>query len=114
MAITVARFLDVANGLQPNQFSVGSHDRIGSLDDLDPIYKRLLDEPVAAVFAVLGKDGRPNLTPMWFDYSGSTVLVNVASHRKKVQWIRKSTADNPADEPGEPLPLGQHQVHGPA
>jgi PPOX class probable F420-dependent enzyme len=88
MAIQVARFLDVANGLQANQFSVGSHDRITSLDDLDPIYKRLLDEPVTAVFAVLGKDGRPNLTPMWFDYSGSTVLVNVASHRKKVQWIR--------------------------
>jgi PPOX class probable F420-dependent enzyme len=88
MAIQVARFLDVANGLQANQFSVGSHDRITSLDDLDPIYKRLLDEPVTAVFAVLGKDGRPNLTPMWFDYSGSTVLVNVASHRKKVQWVR--------------------------
>ena len=88
MAITVARFLDVADGLQPNQFSVGSHDRIGSLEDLDPIYKRLLDEPVTAVFAVQGKDGRPNLTPMWFDYEGSTVLVNVASHRKKVQWIR--------------------------
>jgi PPOX class probable F420-dependent enzyme len=88
MAIQVARFLDVANGLQANQFSVGSHDRITSLDDLDPLYKRLLDEPVTAVFAVLGKDGRPNLTPMWFDYSGSTVLVNVASHRKKVQWIR--------------------------
>ena len=88
MAIQVARFLDVANGLQANQFSVGSHDRITSLDELDPIYKRLLDEPVTAVFAVQGKDGRPNLTPMWFDYSGSTVLVNVASHRKKVQWIR--------------------------
>ena len=88
MAITVARFLDVASGLQPNQFSVGSHDRIGSLDDLDPIYKRLLDEPVTAVFAVQGKDGRPNLTPMWFDYTGTTVLVNVASHRKKVEWIR--------------------------
>lgn len=88
MAITVARFLDVANGLQANQFSVGSHDKINSLDELDPIYKRLLDEPIAAVFAVRGSDGRPNLTPMWFDYAGSTVLVNVASHRKKVEWIR--------------------------
>jgi nitroimidazol reductase NimA-like FMN-containing flavoprotein (pyridoxamine 5'-phosphate oxidase superfamily) len=88
MAISVARFLDVANGRQANQFSVGSHDKIRSLDDLDPIYKRLLDDPVTAVFAVQGKDGRPNLTPMWFDYAGSTVLVNVASHRKKVEWIR--------------------------
>ena len=115
MAIKVARFLDVASGLQANQFSVGSHDRITALDELDPIYKRLLDEPVTAVFAVQGKDGRPNLTPMWFDYTGSTVLVNVASHRKKVQWIRA----NPRmtillDEPGEPVSLGQHQVHGAA
>jgi PPOX class probable F420-dependent enzyme len=90
MAIAVARFLDVANGLQPNQFSVGSHDRIGSLADLDPIYKRLLDEPVTAVFAVQGKDGRPNLTPMWFDYEGDKVLVNVATHRRKYGWIHKN------------------------
>jgi PPOX class probable F420-dependent enzyme len=88
MAIAVAKFLDVAGGLQANQFSVGSRDSVTSLNDIDPIYKRLLDEPVTAVFAVMGKDGRPNLTPMWFDYDGSTVLVNVASHRKKVEWIR--------------------------
>jgi PPOX class probable F420-dependent enzyme len=88
MAISVARFLDVANGSQPNQFSVGRHDEIKSLNDLDPIYKRLLDQPVTAVLAVIGKDGRPNLTPMWFDYEGTNVLVNVATHRKKVEWIR--------------------------
>ena len=88
MAITVAKFLDVSNGLQANQFSVGSRDKVNSLDDLDPIYKRLIDEPIPVVLAVMGSDGRPNLTPMWFDYEGSTVLVNVASHRKKVEWIR--------------------------
>lgn len=90
MGIAVAKFLDVANGLQPNQFMIGGHDEIKSLESLDPIYKRLLDEPVTAVFAVLGSDGRPNLTPMWFDYEGSTVLVNVATHRKKVEWIRNN------------------------
>lgn len=88
MAIALAKFLDVAEGTQPNQFSVGSRSEIDSFDDLDPIYKRLIDEPIAASFAVLGSDGRPNLTPMWFDYEGSNVLVNVASHRKKVDWIR--------------------------
>src|SRR5262245_33020242 len=88
MAITVARFLDVANGLQPNQFTVGSRDQVDALSNLDTIYKRLLDEPMTAVFAVIGKDGRPNLTPMWFDYEGPNVLVNVATHRKKVEWIR--------------------------
>jgi general stress protein 26 len=84
----VAKFLDVSNGLQANQFSVGAHVKVNSLDDLDPIYKRLLDEPIHASFCVMGKDGRPNLTPMWFDYEGSNVLVNVATHRKKVEWIR--------------------------
>ena len=88
MPIRVAQFLDVADGLQPGQFSVGSHDSVGTLEALDPIYRQLLDKPVTAVFAVMGSDGRPNLTPMWFDYEGDTVLVNVASHRKKVDWIR--------------------------
>ncbi len=88
MAFEVAKYLDVADGVQPNQFSVGSRTNVDSLDGLDPIYKRLLDEPTPAMFAVIGPDGRTNLTPMWFDYEGSTVLVNSASHRKKVKWIR--------------------------
>src|SRR5450755_4061444 len=90
MAIKVAQFLDVASGLQPRQFSVGSHDQISSLEDLDPIYKQLLDEPIACVLGLVGSDGRVNQTPMWFDYAGDKVLVNVAAHRKKVDWIRKN------------------------
>jgi PPOX class probable F420-dependent enzyme len=88
MSVTVSRFLDVAEGLQPGQFSVGSHDTIESISDLDETYKQLLDQPIACVLAVTGADGRPNLTPMWFDYEGDKVLVNVATHRKKVEWIR--------------------------
>jgi PPOX class probable F420-dependent enzyme len=88
MSISVAKFRDVSEGLQPGQFAVGDHAQVASLSDLDPIYKRLLDEPVTAVVAVMGSDGRPNLTPMWFDYEGDKVLVNVATHRKKVEWIR--------------------------
>jgi general stress protein 26 len=90
MAINVAQFLDVASGLQPKQFSVGSHDQISSLDDLDPIYKLLLDDPVACVLGIVGNDGLVNQTVMWFDYSGSQVLINVAAQRKKCEWIRKS------------------------
>lgn len=90
MAFRLSRFLDVSEGIQPNQFNVGARETLDSLDDLDPIYKKLLDEPVAAVLAVIGNDGRPNLTPMWFDYSGGTVLLNVAAHRKKTDWIRKN------------------------
>jgi PPOX class probable F420-dependent enzyme len=90
LTISVAQFLDVANGVQPQQFSVGSHTEIESLDELDPIYKQLLDRPVAAVLGLIGGDGRVNMTPMWFDYEGDTVLLNVATHRKKVDWIRKN------------------------
>lgn len=90
MSITVAEFLDVANGLQPKQFSVGSRKQITSLADLDPIYQQLMNDPVTAVVSFVGPDGRPNSTPMWFDYDGDTILVNVASHRPKAGWIRKS------------------------
>ena len=90
MSIAVARFLDVANGLQPKQFSVGKHDEIRSLADLDPIYKQLLDRPVTVTLGLIGPDGRPSLTPMWFDYEDDKVLVNTASHRPKCQWIRKN------------------------
>jgi PPOX class probable F420-dependent enzyme len=88
MSISVAKFLDVSAGLQPGQFSVGSHEEIASLDDLDPTYKQLLDRPVACVLGLIGFDGRVNQTPMWFDYEGDTVLLNLATHRKKLEWIR--------------------------
>ncbi len=88
MSITVAKFRDVAEGLQPGQFTVGDRERVAGLAGLDPIYKQLLDEPVTAVVAVMGSAGRPNLTPVWFDYDGDTVLLNLATHRKKVEWLR--------------------------
>lgn len=88
--VEVARFLDLRDGLQPNQFSVGGKDEVSSISQLDDTYKQLMDKPIACVMAVMGKDGRPNLTPMWFDYEGDTVLVNVASHRKKTDWIRQN------------------------
>lgn len=88
MAIKVARFKDVASGPQAGQFTVGGHDAVQSLDNLEPIYKQLLDEPVTAVIAVVGSTGRPNLTPVWFDYDGDIVLLNLATRRKKVDWLR--------------------------
>jgi PPOX class probable F420-dependent enzyme len=88
MSITVAKFLDVAGGTQAGQFTVGDHDAVQSLDGLDPIYKRLLDERVTAIVGVISPSGRTNLTPVWFDYEGDTVLLNLATHRKKVEWLR--------------------------
>ncbi|MEM7025288.1 MAG: pyridoxamine 5'-phosphate oxidase family protein [Pseudomonadota bacterium] len=90
MTVTVAKFLDVTNGVQANQFSIGDRYQVNSISDLEDTYKQLMDKPIAAVMAVIGGDGRPNLTPMWFDYEGDKVLVNVAEHRKKTGWIRKT------------------------
>ena len=85
---TIANFRHVANGLQEGQFAVGDKRKATSLNDLAPIYRQLLDEPVTMTLAVIGPDGRPSLTPMWFDHSDGEVLVNTASHRNKCQWIR--------------------------
>jgi hypothetical protein len=90
MGIKLATFRDVSEGLQEGQFAVGDRRELTSLADLDPIYQRLMDEPVTQVLGIVGPGGRANLTPMWFDYEGDQILVNVASHRKKAEWIRRS------------------------
>jgi nitroimidazol reductase NimA-like FMN-containing flavoprotein (pyridoxamine 5'-phosphate oxidase superfamily) len=90
MTITVAQFRDVSEGTQPGQFEVGAHASVTTLADLDPIYKQLLDDPVTAVVSVTGGTGRSNLTPVWFDYEGDLVLLNLATHRRKVDWLRKN------------------------
>ena len=88
MGFTVANILDVADGVQKDQFTVGSRSEANSFDDLEPIYQQLLDDPVTAVLAVTGTDGRPHLTPVWFNHSADKVLLNFAEHRKKTGWIR--------------------------
>jgi nitroimidazol reductase NimA-like FMN-containing flavoprotein (pyridoxamine 5'-phosphate oxidase superfamily) len=90
MAIKVAKFRDVADGLQAGQFAVGDREALASLSDLDPSFKKLMDDPVTQVLGIVGPSGRANLTPMWFDYEGDTILLNCASHRKKTDWIRKN------------------------
>lgn len=86
---TVAKFRDVSAGTQPGQFQIGERQAAQTLDELDPVYRRLIDEPVTAVVAVTGGSGRANLTPVWFDYEGNTILLNLATHRKKAGWLRK-------------------------
>lgn len=87
---TIANFKHVADGLQEGQFGIGERKQATSLADLDPIYRDLLDRPITIILAVIGPDGRPGLTPMWFDYEGDTILVNTASHRPKCEWIRQN------------------------
>ena len=88
MAFTVAKFKDVAEGTQAGQFTIGARENVASLADLDPVYRQLIEEPVTAVIAVMGAAGRPNLTPVWFDYEGDTILLNLATHRRKVDWLK--------------------------
>jgi hypothetical protein len=42
----IANFRHVADGLQEGQFAVGERKRAATLDDLDPIYRQLLDRPI--------------------------------------------------------------------
>ena len=86
----IANFKHVADGLQEGQFAVGERKGATSLDDLDPMYRELLDRKVTVTMAVIGPDGRPGLTPMWFDHENDKILVNTASHRPKCGWIRKN------------------------
>ena len=86
----IANFKHVADGLQEGQFAVGERKGAASLDDLDPIYRDLLDRPITVTMAVIGPDGRPGLTPMWFDHENDRILVNTASHRPKCGWIRNN------------------------
>ncbi|MFF2518340.1 pyridoxamine 5'-phosphate oxidase family protein [Streptomyces sp. NPDC058086] len=90
MSIAVSKFRDVADGTRVGQFEIGDRAAVRGLSDLDPVYKQLLDGPVTAVVAVTGSTGRPNLTPVWFDYEDDKVLLNLASHRKKVDWLRRT------------------------
>ena len=87
--ITVANFRSVAHGRQPGQFAVGERRQIRGIDELDPVYRALLDRPITVTLGLVGPDGRVSMTPMWFDHQDGKVLVNTASHRPKCAWIRR-------------------------
>ncbi|MGB8047533.1 MAG: hypothetical protein WCF53_06480 [Pseudolabrys sp.] len=55
---TIANFRSVAHGLQEGQFAVGERKKASGLRDLDPKYKRLLDEPVTMTLG--DRSGRPD------------------------------------------------------
>lgn len=88
MSFTVANFNHVAEGLQDDQFMIGERSQIDTLDELDPIYRQLLDTPVTAVLGVMRDDGRVSLTPVWVGYDGDRLLFNFADHRRKCGWLR--------------------------
>jgi len=46
-------------------------------------HMRLLTEPIIAHLATVMPDGRPQVHPVWCDYDGVNVRVNVADDRQK-------------------------------
>lgn len=51
--------------------------------------KDLLKRKVCAHLVTLNEDGSPQVTPVWFDYDGTHILVNSAHGRKKDRNIRR-------------------------
>jgi PPOX class probable F420-dependent enzyme len=48
----------------------------------------LHDEPNIAVVAALRPDGTPHQTPVWVDYDGEHVLLNLTTTRTKLGYLR--------------------------
>ena len=87
MGFTVAKFLDVADGVQEGQFMVGSRSEVSSPDDLDRSTSNCWTSRSWRSWP-RGRRGRTNLTPVWFGHSSDKVLLNFAAHRKKTGWVR--------------------------
>ena len=64
MSVQVAEFVDLRDGTTGGQFTIGDRKKIKSISDLDPMYRRLMDEAIPVTIAVMGNIGRPNLTPI--------------------------------------------------
>ena len=88
MGVKVAKFIDLREGVTANQFTIGDREKIDSISDLDPMYKRLMDEAHSMRYGRYGWNWKTKLDSMWFDYEGDKVLVNVAEHRKKQSGLK--------------------------
>jgi PPOX class probable F420-dependent enzyme len=49
----------------------------------------LHDEPNVGVVAVLRPNGTPHLTPVWVDYDGEHVLLNLTTGRTKTHYLER-------------------------
>ncbi|MFQ5913897.1 MAG: PPOX class F420-dependent oxidoreductase [Nitrospinota bacterium] len=58
-------------------------------DAVPHTFKDLLERRVCAHLVTLNEDGSPQVTPVWFNYDGSHILVNSARGRKKDRNMRR-------------------------
>jgi PPOX class probable F420-dependent enzyme len=52
-------------------------------------YRDLFDKKAFAHLATVGKDGRPQVTPVWCDHDGTHVRINTARGRVKDRNLRR-------------------------
>ena len=52
-------------------------------------HKDLLQKPAFANLATLNPDGSPQVTPVWFEYDGSTIIINTARGRVKDRNLQR-------------------------
>ncbi len=53
-------------------------------------FRDLLQKKAFAHLATLMQDGSPQVTPVWFDYDGSTIRINTAKGRVKDKNMRRN------------------------
>ncbi len=51
--------------------------------------RALIDDPNFAYLATVGRDGVPQLTPVWIDRDGDTIRINTAKGRAKDRNMRR-------------------------
>jgi PPOX class probable F420-dependent enzyme len=68
-------------------FKVGAQ-RNGSLADLSPEYKMLLETGVTATQCTMNAKGEPQLTPVWLNHDGEFVNLNSVRGRLKDRNLR--------------------------
>ena len=56
---------------------------------IPPTHSDLLQKPAFANLATLNPDGSPQVTPVWFDYDGTNLLINTARGRMKDRNLRR-------------------------
>ena len=76
-------------------------------DTLSAKARELIARPVLASLTTLGRDGTPQVTPLWIDLDGDDLLFNTAKGRVKARHMeRDPRVAVSVDRPGRPLQRG--------
>jgi len=90
-----------------NSSEQGGNDHGSSLDK----YRDIFDKKAFCHLATVGRDGRPQVTPVWCDFDGTYIRVNTARGRVKDKNL-KAKSGRRARRPGPDNPYRYVQVRG--